>query len=317
MRRKLIAAGIVLMIALVAAGWFARKPLLARYYVRQLSAAVDHDIDYDGLVSVSEAALPRILDLMRSDDVNMDHLQEALTKIVQSMPPDDPRLTTTGEMLANSYAEFGFRSRYVTLRLAEEFAARADKESAGRIVRAALKDADATLRAAAAELAVKLDARDGSAVLPLLHDPDIAVRRRVLEAVGPSPDLATDEDLLPMLHDSDEGLRARCEEFLRGRGLGNRELDLGRLLTDPSPLKRLQIIDRLPADADLDADTWLQRLSQDPSPAVRIGAARAAMDPTSPLGVNLTERVREMAQRDPDGTVRQIAEFLIRSRGAP
>src|SRR5262245_34364864 len=63
MRSKLIAAGIVLCLALAVAGWFARKPLLARYYVRQLSAAVDHDIDYDGLVSVSEAALPRILDL--------------------------------------------------------------------------------------------------------------------------------------------------------------------------------------------------------------------------------------------------------------
>ena len=38
------------------------------------------------------------------------------------------------------------------------------------------------------------------------------------------------------------------------------------------------------------------------------------MDPTSSLGVNFTERVRLMAQRDPDGTVRQIADYLIRTQ---
>jgi HEAT repeat protein len=203
------------------------------------------------------------------------------------------------------------------LNLAEEFAARGDQDSATRIVRAGLKDADSTLRASAAELAVKLDHQDSTALLPLLRDPEIMVRRRVLEAVANSPELATDEDLLPLLHDGEATLRARCETILRARGLTDKEIQLGRLLTDPSPLKRLQLIDRLPADADLDPEAWLKRLTQDPSPVVRIGAARAAMDPTSPLGVDLTPRVREMAQSDPDGTVRQIADYLIRNRAQP
>jgi hypothetical protein len=313
MRRKLIGAAVVLIAALATAGYFARKPLLARYYVRQL-AAENSAVNYDGIVSVSDQALPLIIDQMRRDEVNMDNLQEALTRIVQAIPAGDPRLSKTSELLASSFAEFGFRSRHVTLHLANDFAARGDNDSAARLVQAGLKDADGTLRAAAAELAVKLNAHDGTALRPLLQDPDVTVRRRVLEAVANSPELATDEDLLPMLHDSEGSLRARCEVILRARGLGDKELNLGRLLTDPSPLKRLQLIDRLPADADLDPEAWLKRLTQDPSPVVRIGAARAAMDPTSPLGVNLTERVREMAQKDPDGTVRQIAEYLIRDR---
>jgi hypothetical protein len=38
------------------------------------------------------------------------------------------------------------------------------------------------------------------------------------------------------------------------------------------------------------------------------------MEPGTAPDAKLTERVREMAQRDPDGTVRQIAEFLINAQ---
>lgn len=157
-------------------------------------------------------------------------------------------------------------------------------------------------------------ADDGPLTISSFNDRRAEVRRKALEEFGHSRDKCLDEELLPLLHDSEADIRTRCEALLRERGLTNKEIDLGRMVSDPSPMKRLQVIDRLPADADLDPEVWLQRLTQDSSPAVRIGAARAAMDPTSPLGVNLTDRVREMAQKDPDGTVRQIAEYLLRTR---
>jgi hypothetical protein len=72
----------------------------------------------------------------------------------------------------------------------------------------------------------------------------------------------------------------------------------------------------LPADAELDPRVWVQKLCQDPSPLVRASAARFAMEPGAPSDARLTEKVREMALRDPDGTVRQIAEFLIQSQQA-
>jgi hypothetical protein len=169
-------------------------------------------------------------------------------------------------------------------------------------------------RPAATDIAANVE--EGPLTIASLLDSRAEVRRKALEEFGHSRDKCLDEELLPLLHDAEADIRTRSEALLRERGLTDKEIELGRVVSDPSPLKRLQVIDRLPADADLDPEVWLQRLTQDPSPAVRIGAARAAMDPTSPLGVNLTERVREMAQKDPDGTVRQIAEFLIRSRTA-
>jgi HEAT repeat protein len=156
---------------------------------------------------------------------------------------------------------------------------------------------------------------DGAMTVAKLSDKRAEVRRKALEALGASRDLCLDEELLPLLHDAEKDSRERCESFLKARGLTDKEIQIGRIASDPLPLKRLQLIDKLPTDFDLDAEAWLQRLSQDPSPAVRIGAARAAMDPSSTLGVNLTDRVREMAQKDPDGTVRQIADYLIRDRG--
>src|SRR5687768_3847026 len=112
MRRKLAPIGVILILALAITAWFTHKPLRARYYVRQLGAATDNaDVNYDGLVAVSEHALPRIVELMRRDAVNIDFLNEALTRIVQSMPKGDPCLASTGELLANAYPECGVRSR--------------------------------------------------------------------------------------------------------------------------------------------------------------------------------------------------------------
>jgi hypothetical protein len=112
-------------------------------------------------------------------------------------------------------------------------------------------------------------------------------------------------------------VRGRCEAALKIRGLRDKDVLLGRLITDSSPLKRLEVIRFLPNDSQLDPQAWLNRLCQDSSPIVRASAARFALDPAAEIDADLSPRVRQMAQSDPDGTVRQIAEFLLRSRERP
>jgi hypothetical protein len=50
---------------------------------------------------------------------------------------------------------------------------------------------------------------------------------------------------------------------------------------------------------------WLGRLTADPDPAVRAGAARVAAARRADLG----GRLEEMSRSDPDGTVRRIAAY--------
>ena len=171
--------------------------------------------------------------------------------------------------------------------------------------------------AAAPEQAAEIADLDAPHLLRLLKDPKPEVRRSAILALGEMKEAVPDEDLLPSLHDPDEGVRDLCEAALRWRGLGEKDIQMGRLVSDPSPLKRLQVLQQLPADNELDPQLWLQKLCQDPSPAVRASAVRAALDPDSGLHVNLTDRVRHMAQHDPDGTVRQIAEFLLQEQQKP
>jgi hypothetical protein len=133
-------------------------------------------------------------------------------------------------------------------------------------------------------------------------------------AVGPLRDVAPDDEILASLHDPDAEVRSLCESALISRGLREKDVMLGKLITDSSPLKRMEVIRFLPNDSQLDPQAWLNRLCQDPAPIVRASAARAAMDAGSGLNVEMSRRVRQMAQADPDGTVRQIAEFLLRVR---
>jgi hypothetical protein len=121
------------------------------------------------------------------------------------------------------------------------------------------------------------------------------------------------------LHDPDPEVRKICEDVLRDRGLRPEHLHLGRLLTDPHPGTRLEVLDHLGQVADLDPGLWLRRLSQDNSPAVRVAALRAMSQQKL---VDLSDRIDQMAQSDPSPTVCQLARYyrqqhhpmVIRSR---
>jgi HEAT repeat protein len=127
-------------------------------------------------------------------------------------------------------------------------------------------------------------------------------------AVGPAPEAMADEDLLYYLHDPDAKVRQLCEIALRGRGLRDNHLKLGKLMTDHRPEVRLEVLDYLRHDNDLEPGIWLRRLSHDSSPAVRAAAVRAAAE--QPL-IDLRDRLEQMVQNDPSPTVQQVAKYYL------
>jgi hypothetical protein len=126
--------------------------------------------------------------------------------------------------------------------------------------------------------------------------------------------LIADDDLLRWLHDDDAEVRRLTETALRSRGLRPRDIKLGRLLTDPRPAARLELLLLLRDDGELNLSAWLRRLSEDPAPAVRAAAARLADDQQV---FQLAERLAQMTKTDPDLTVRQAAAYHLRQLQAP
>jgi HEAT repeat protein len=182
--------------------------------------------------------------------------------------------------------------------------------AAGRqVVRPALHDADALIRLRAATLALRPEIGHADLLLPFLSDPSAEVRRTAMLAIGPEHSLLADDDLLNWLHDPDAEVRQLTETALRSRGLGPREIRLGRLLTHPRPSARLELLVLLRDDGELDLNTWLRRLSEDPAPAVRAAATRLADERQV---FQLADRLSEMATADPDFTVRQAAAYYRR-----
>jgi HEAT repeat protein len=174
-------------------------------------------------------------------------------------------------------------------------------------IRQGFQDAEAENRTLAVHFAARGEAQLLPQLVPLLDDPAPAVRQAALAALGPAGDAVTTDDLLHSLHDSDEDVRRLCEATLRGRGLRNEDVALGRLITDPRASVRLQVFDTLRRANDLEPGVWLRRMSSDPVPAVRAAAVRAAGESR----VDLTDRLTQMAQNDPSPTVRQLATFYV------
>ena len=108
-----------------------------------------------------------------------------------------------------------------------------------------------------------------------LKSPHKEVRQAAILALGPASETIMDEVLLPSLHDEDQTIVHLTETALQARGLREDQIRLGKLMADPKPVKRLEVLDHLSATRDIDPMIWLKKMSNDPSPAVRAAAARA------------------------------------------
>ena len=161
---------------------------------------------------------------------------------------------------------------------------------------------------------LRQDAELLAKVVPLLKDPVPKVRKTALLAVSTAPAVVSDEELLPLLHDPDEEVRNLCELALRSRGLGENHILLARYISDDRPTARLRVLQLLRETHDLEPGVWLRRLCQDPAPAVRAAAIRAAAGQS---GVDLTGCLTDMARQDPSLTVRQLAAHYLNNGRAP
>jgi hypothetical protein len=192
------------------------------------------------------------------------------------------------------------------------------RDAAHKLVAAALQASSVDNRLRAVRLSLYPGMDDLlEQVGTLLSDESPHVRRAALIAIGPAREAVHDDQLLPCLHDPDAEVRRLCEQALIARGLRPEYLELGRLLTDPQPARRLQVLDRLRESTELDSGLWLRRLSHDTCPSVRVAAMRAM---TQQSFVDLSDRIDQIAREDASPTVRQLAQFYLtcpRRQGKP
>jgi hypothetical protein len=175
-----------------------------------------------------------------------------------------------------------------------------------QLTRACLRDEESANRIAAIRLASHPEVSLLQPATSLLDDADPQVRRAAMLAVGSAPEAISSDDLLRWLHDPDQEVERLCEAALRGRGLQEAHLKLGRLLTDPDPRSRLQVLEHVRRHSDLEPGLWLRRLSHDPAAAIRAAAVRTAAEMRL---ATLSDRLDQMAATDPSPTVRQMAAY--------
>jgi hypothetical protein len=180
------------------------------------------------------------------------------------------------------------------------------------LLQACLQDPEAANRSQAIVLAQHPAMGLLEQITPLLGDPVPEVRREAMAAARSAPETVVQTDhLLRWLHDPDDDVRRLCEAVLRGRGMTEEHLKLGRLLTDARASVRLQVLDYLHPNSGLEPGVWLRLLSVDAEPAVRVAAVRAAVAHPQ---VDLSDRIDQMAQSDPSPTVCQLARYYLASQ---
>jgi HEAT repeat protein len=304
----------VLLVA-VAAGLWQRERLWLWYCAERLQRTDDeHRGEWaDKLAAAGEPAVPTLLGLFQHDDPGVSvAAKQGVDRLIAGWPNDDPRRRAFAHAFADAGPRFSTPGRSAALDLLPGIVASSDPEVIeqlkGMIATAAKSESiDLRVQAVAAALTPGLDALD--AIVPLISDPEAAVRRAAILALGPVRDGATpalsDDELIRCLHDSDSEVRTLCEMSLRGRGRSARDIQLGRRYTAPDPAERQKLLNDLADEDHLDVTVWLERLTADPDPAVRAGAARVAVERHADLSV----RLDQMSRTDPDGTVRRIAAY--------
>jgi hypothetical protein len=302
-RKRILAVFVGLVLCTGAAGWLCRDFLQAKYFVFRLNLAADEEVEtwVEQSAEWGSAVAPALLAQMIVDDAErcrragaaLDRMHEG-----ESSPQLVGLVQARFESLSAAGQEWALQ--HVAVR-------DASGEESRRMIESAVKSSSASIRRQTIRSAMACDRYE--LVAPLINDPDTEVRRAVVLALGPNRDWLSDDDLLPRLHDADPEVQRVTRLALRSRGLTDVQVRFGRLLTDPRPAARLELICQLRDDSELDLREWLSRLSHDPSPAVRAAAARTAAD----LRIfQLIERLRELATQDPESTVRQIAHFHLR-----
>lgn len=184
-------------------------------------------------------------------------------------------------------------------------------------IQLALRTGSPAEKLAAMRLALHPQAQLMAAVVPLLSDATVEVRRAAVLVVGPAHEhmeAVPAETLFPCLHDADTEVRALATSALKSRGLDAMQMELARKFSSPNTRDRLQLLLDLALEVEAvpDPGPWLDRLSRDPDPAIRAATARVAFE----RKLSYTAWLDRLAESDPDATVRRLATWY-RQRCTP
>jgi HEAT repeat protein len=342
---------LALFVLVVIAGgvWWQWQPILAWHHVRQLAGAYEENREScaNQVVQLDEAAVPQLLDGLRSKDALVcGNLQYALVLLTKKWSVTDPRSQRLLDRLHGQFDEFSVEGQEKVVLLvagllqqdgprplppnltnaASQVLVVAEKKAELRspalLLAAELVECvesgqwvDACRHMAAVQLvrreAMRKDKELVERVIPLLRDPEPAVRRAALLTLASETEVVREEAFLPLLHDDDLQVQYLSELALRKRGLKDDDLAMARLISDKNPLTRLRVLHYLARMPEINLREWLRQLSHDPEPAVRAAAVGAtALYPH----VDMTQRLREMAERDPSDAVRENARYYLQLR---
>lgn len=323
------AAGVLVAVAAGAGTWAALNAtaLRAALAARNLaSAATDEERAKwaDALVGCGEPGARRLAECLRSDDAaTRGAAVAALDKHLGAMPDNDPRAFPVAGAVLNAYPDAPEPGKRAVLGLLPLVLKRTGTVYAGHcraVVADGLKLADAGARLAAARLAIHPDVKLRAELVPLLAAPEPEVRGAALFGVASAIEgeaAVSDEELFRWLHDADAGVRRICRDALVARDRSETEIGLGQRLTHADPNERLKLLLDLRYDDEVaDPEPWLERLSRDPDPAVRAGAARIAVEVAAARSQSPPVWVGRVADADQHPTVRLIAGYY-RTRPAP
>jgi hypothetical protein len=326
-RKWVLRLGLVAVVLVVGGGVWAATHLAelkAAYAARQLRHA-DTDEDRakaaDRLAALGDPGSTRLVGFVRSGEESQRVAAvAALDRLLAVLPAGDARAVAVGAQLHEAFPACDASGRRAILGLLPTVLAKTGGTHAARCreaVAVGLKLPDATARVLTIRLAMHPDVRMRADLVPLLSAPEPEVRRAALFAIADATEgeqLIGDEELFRWLHDPDEGVRAVCRDALVSRDRTEAEIGLGRRLVAPDPGERLKLLLDLRYDDDVaDPEPWLERLSRDPEPAVRAGAARVAVEVTRDRRQTCPGWVARVAEADADPTVRRVAAYFHRT----
>ena len=310
--------GIVL-IAAVAGGyvgynWSTLKVESTGREFRATTAEADRTRLAGELLAAGEPGAPYLLEPFQKDDAeSCAAVVGAMVKFLGEATPSDPRHALWCRAMLEGYAGFSEVGKAAAVELVPELLRSAEptaKERCREVVKGGLNASNPEARVRSIRMAMRPEINAKASIVALLDAPQPEVRRAAMLAVGPDaaglPAIG-DEELFRWLHDADTEVRDLCASALNSRGLDSIQVLLAKQLTDPNPAERLKLLTDLKymGDAIKDPGPWLERLSRDADPAVRLGAARVAVESR----LEYVAWIDRLGDRDPDPTVRKWAKY--------
>ncbi len=268
------------------------------------------------LLELNEPGLSALVSsLKKADNERARSIRTVLEELIQNKATPIEIRRYLGNQLLENFEDAGTLGQCAALQLMTPLldTTQGDFTTALRLkIGILLKSTEDEIRVQAIGIALRPEINLLSEVLPNLHHPSARVRQGALLALGPQRDgvesLLTDDDLLRFLHDSDPEVREICKMSLKSRGASDLQISLGKQWTHPQPGERLKVLVQFPHDDDFSLAPWLERLLHDPDPAMRAGAIRLA----SENRINMIPQLETLREKDPDQTVRALAEYYQR-----